>query len=136
MTACGEFLILKKLLIILQTAQPPQQLLQKLPILLRQQHQLPPLQLPLLYPPVIPLELGDINGDGLIDAVDATAVSIEYAHLATGGESTLTDEQKKVADVNGDGFVDAVDSTIISMYYAKVSAGENITFAEFVENNK
>ena len=89
-----------------------------------------------IIPPVTSLESGDINGDNLIDAVDATAVSIEYAHLATGGESTLTDEQKKVADVNGDGLIDSVDSTYILRYYAKVSAGENITFAEFVENNK
>ncbi|MDE7137642.1 MAG: WG repeat-containing protein [Ruminococcus sp.] len=81
------------------------------------------------------LESGDINGDNLIDAVDATAVSIEYANLATGGDSTLTDEQKKVADVNGDGLIDAVDSTYILRYYAKVSAGENIAFEEFVKNN-
>ena len=86
-------------------------------------------------PPVTVIELGDINGDNLIDAVDATVVSIEYANLATGGDSTLTDEQKKVADVNGDGFIDSVDSTYILRYYAKVSAGENIAFEEFVKNN-
>ncbi|MDE5770882.1 MAG: leucine-rich repeat protein [Ruminococcus sp.] len=86
-------------------------------------------------PPVIEFESGDINGDNFIDSVDATAVSIEYAHLATGGESTLSDEQKKAADVNGDGFIDAVDSTYILRYYAKISAGQNIDFAEFVKNN-
>lgn len=81
------------------------------------------------------LKLGDINGDGLIDAVDATAVRTEYAVLSAGKDSTLTDEQKKVADVNGDSLIDAVDATFISGYYAKVSAGENITFEEFVKNN-
>lgn len=86
-------------------------------------------------PPVTPLESGDINGDNLIDALDATAVSIEYAHLATGGDSTLTDDQKKIADVNGDGLIDSVDSTYILRYYAKISTGESIKFDEFVKNN-
>lgn len=87
-------------------------------------------------PTVIELESGDINGDNLIDAVDATAVSVEYARLATGGDFTLSDEQQKAADVNGDGLIDAVDSSYILSYYAKISAGQNITFAEFVGNNK
>lgn len=86
--------------------------------------------------PVPELEFGDVNSDGLIDSVDATAVRIEYAAISAGKDSTMTDAQKKSSDVNGDGFTDSVDATIISMYYAKVSAGGTITFAEFVENNK
>lgn len=86
--------------------------------------------------PVPELEFGDINSDGLIDSVDATAVRIEYAAISADKDSTMTDAQKKSSDVNGDGFTDSVDATIISMYYAKVSAGGTITFAEFVENNK
>lgn len=90
----------------------------------------------IVTPPYTELEFGDINNDRLIDAVDAAAVLIEYANLSTGKDSTLSDEQKKVADINGDGLIDAVDATFILRYYAKISTGGNMTLAEFVENNE
>ncbi len=90
----------------------------------------------IVTPPSNELEFGDINDDGLIDAVDAAAILMEYASLSTGGSSTLSVEQQRVADINGDGLIDAVDSTFILRYYAEISTGGNITLAEFVENNK
>lgn len=90
----------------------------------------------IVTPPYTELEFGDINNDRLIDAVDAAAVLIEYANLSTGKDSTLSDEQKKIADINGDGLIDAVDATFILRYYAKISTGGNMTLAEFVENNE
>lgn len=57
------------------------------------------------------IKYGDINSDGVIDAIDAT-----LATRATVGIFTLSDEQKLIADVNGDGVVDAIDATLITRY--------------------
>lgn len=38
--------------------------------------------------------MGDIDNNGLVDAVDSTSILIEYASLSTVGETTFTDEQK------------------------------------------
>ena len=57
--------------------------------------------------------LGDLNGDGTIDAGDAVIISRYDA-----GEITLTADQLKAGDINGDGVVDAGDAVIISRYDA------------------
>lgn len=57
--------------------------------------------------------LGDINGDGIVDAADAGLISRYDA-----GFITLTSDQLKVGDVNGDGVVDAADAGLISRYDA------------------
>lgn len=64
---------------------------------------------------------GDVNNDGLVDAVDATAIRVEYALISTGEEPELDEEATKRADVNYDGKVDARDATYVSMYYAYLS---------------
>lgn len=79
--------------------------------------------------------LGDINGDGFIDSVDATAVLIEYAKLSASGIGTFDDKQKKSADLNNDGLTDSVDATLIMMYYAYVSAGKNDTLENWLFTN-
>ncbi|MDE6036252.1 MAG: hypothetical protein K2G36_10130 [Ruminococcus sp.] len=64
---------------------------------------------------------GDVNGDGKIDAIDATAILTEYASLSTGDGTTLTQEESNKADTNYDGHVDANDATQVQMYYAYLS---------------
>jgi hypothetical protein len=56
--------------------------------------------------------LGDLNGDGVIQAVDAYVV----LQIAS-GKLTPVDDQWAAGDVNGDGQVDAADATMI-LYYA------------------
>jgi len=58
-------------------------------------------------------QLGDINGDGYVDAGDAM-MTLRYAV----GAITLTDEQKAVADVNSDGYIDAGDAIRILRFNA------------------
>ncbi|MBR6967055.1 MAG: leucine-rich repeat protein [Ruminococcus sp.] len=65
---------------------------------------------------------GDVNGDGYIDAVDASDVLAEYARLSSGGDSGFTETQRSCADYNGDGFTDAVDASEILAKYAALSA--------------
>ncbi len=54
---------------------------------------------------------GDVNGDGAINAMDATRVLLD-----TVGKSVLTDSQIAAADVNGDGTVNAMDATLILLH--------------------
>lgn len=80
------------------------------------------------------LEMGDVDGNGAIDASDASVVLAEYALRQTGGNSSLTPAQEKAADVNGDGVIDASDASNILAYYAHVSTGGKNTFEEFLKN--
>ena len=64
---------------------------------------------------------GDVDGNGMVNAVDATLVLVHYADLSTGGKGTIEPEKISVADYNGDGIVDAVDATRILIHYSKVS---------------
>ena len=79
-------------------------------------------------------EMGDVNNDGFIDAVDASIVSIEYTMLSTDGTGTFTEKQKLSADVNKDGSINAVDASMISIYYAELSTSGNATWEIPPEN--
>ena len=61
--------------------------------------------------------LGDVNGDGTIDAADAVMIQ-RY----DSGLTTLTDEQLAAADINADGLVDAADAVKIQRYDAGLIA--------------
>ncbi|MDE6833595.1 MAG: leucine-rich repeat protein [Ruminococcus sp.] len=81
--------------------------------------------------------LGDVNSDGFVDAVDATDILIEYATLSTSGISTFTTEQKPSADINSDGEINAVDASYILAYYAYLSTGDGVklNMSEWLKNN-
>lgn len=81
--------------------------------------------------------LGDVDGDGQINAIDASFISIEYASLSViDPVSTLTVGQTNSADVNLDGFVDANDASAVQGYYGYLSAEHDyeneLTFAEYL----
>ena len=57
--------------------------------------------------------LGDVNGDGVIDNLDAAMVYAAY-----NGKGTLSDGQAACADVNGDGVIDNLDASMIYAYYS------------------
>ena len=62
--------------------------------------------------------LGDVNGDGEVDNLDANTI-FRYFN----GKVTLTDEQLAAADVNGDGEVDNLDANMVFRFYnGKISA--------------
>ncbi|MCR5602050.1 MAG: hypothetical protein K6G33_15095 [Ruminococcus sp.] len=81
--------------------------------------------------------IGDINGDGLVDSADASAVLAAYAYVSSGKECPLYSYQQSAADLNGDNNVDAVDATLILSYYAwnSVSGDENAILSDFLEKN-
>ncbi|MCR4644825.1 MAG: leucine-rich repeat protein [Oscillospiraceae bacterium] len=81
--------------------------------------------------------LGDINGDGVVNASDAAKVLIAAAVIGAGKDPGLTDAQKKAADVNGDGTTNASDAAIILQYAAYIGAGNpEMTLAEYMLNKK
>lgn len=71
--------------------------------------------------PVTNYSLGDVNGDGYLDAKDASMILKSYAYISAGG--SISDIEKMSADVNKDGLIDADDASIILSTYASFGAG-------------
>lgn len=62
---------------------------------------------------------GDVNGDGIVDISDATAIG---RHVA--GLETLGARQLEAADINADGEVNVADVTSLQSTLAGITAGE------------
>lgn len=78
---------------------------------------------------------GDVTGEGLINAVDASSVLAYYAMTSTNKEGGYNDEQKAAADVDSNGRIDAVDASNILSYYAYTSTAKEdiISLEEFMK---
>lgn len=84
-----------------------------------------------------PVKYGDINDDGIVDAVDASAILRHYALTSTNGEGVFTKEQETAADVNKDGIADSVDASLILRYYAYCSTtADPKSIEDFLKENK
>lgn len=79
-----------------------------------------------------PILKGDVNFDGLIDAVDASLVLAEISRIAAGEPETFTPEQKIAADVNDDGLIDAVDASLILQLAAEQATTGDEDIAQYV----
>lgn len=76
---------------------------------------------------------GDFNGDCRIGADDAQNALNSYVRTLAGGDSALTDTQKKLCDINGDGAVDVSDAQLVLMYYVKNTlAGMPVSWEELL----
>ena len=76
--------------------------------------------------------IGDVDGDGKVDAIDASQVLSYYAAVSCGqGAYICTD----VADVDGDGKVDAIDASSILSYYADLSVGKDAVWSKRSHNH-
>ncbi|MBP5580920.1 MAG: leucine-rich repeat protein [Ruminococcus sp.] len=76
--------------------------------------------------------LGDPNGDGKINAVDASIILSNYARFSTSDEKPTADETAS-CDVNKDDAVNAVDASTVLAYYAYCSTNEPVAFEEFLK---
>ena len=75
---------------------------------------------------------GDMNSDGKVDSVDASAVLTEYSRRSTkDGKSKFSKTDDVKADVNDDLIVDAVDASLILSYYSHASSGDMRTPEEY-----
>ena len=79
-----------------------------------------------------PILKGDVNFDGLIDAVDASLVLAEISRIAAGEPETFTPEQKIAADVNDDGLIDAVDASLILQLAAEQATTGDEDIAQYI----
>lgn len=61
---------------------------------------------------------GDANGDGVVNAVDASWILVYYSKSSTGGTIELSEEDKKKCDVNMDEVIDSSDASDILKYYS------------------
>lgn len=68
---------------------------------------------------------GDVDFDGHVNAVDASAVLSHYAAISTGKQSELTESQVRMGDMDGDGHTNAVDASVILEIYAFNSIGKS-----------
>ncbi len=77
--------------------------------------------------------LGDVNGDGSVDATDASDILVASTEKAVGHENALTEAQQKAADVNKDGQFDAVDASYILIYSTRKGTGQESAFGDLFE---
>lgn len=70
-------------------------------------------------------QLGDVDANGQIDALDAAYVLAEAAAIGVGEAGSFTDEQNAAADVTADGAVNAVDASVMLSYAAVSGAGDD-----------
>ncbi|MDE6520098.1 MAG: hypothetical protein K2K91_06535 [Ruminococcus sp.] len=90
-------------------------------------------------------KLGDIDGNDIVDANDASLMLSYYAYLSTGGTEELdkflniTDASAypqtvsgKFGDIDGNGVVDAGDASAILSYYSYTSTGGTKSLEEFL----
>ncbi|EWM52383.1 dockerin type I domain-containing protein [Ruminococcus flavefaciens] len=82
--------------------------------------------------------LGDVNNDGMVNAVDASSVLAYYAMISTNKDGGYTEEQQLAADVDHDGKINAVDASNILSYYAYISTTKEavVSMEEYTNSNK
>ncbi len=76
--------------------------------------------------------LGDINGDGAVDAADAARILMAAAAMGSGADSGFTDAQKANADLNIDGVFDSIDASLILQYAAYTGSGGTMSLTDYL----
>ncbi|WP_294411629.1 leucine-rich repeat protein [uncultured Ruminococcus sp.] len=77
---------------------------------------------------------GDLNGDGAINAVDASEILSIYTRIAT-NKTKPTSNELTYYDVNKDGAVNAVDASYVLSFYAYNSTSKTkISFTDYMKN--
>lgn len=66
-------------------------------------------------------EKGDVNGDGIVNPVDATLALSQYAEISLNGNGILTQVQQYAADYDDSGVINPVDATYILIHYTDES---------------
>ena len=89
----------------------------------------------IIAPVDVKAELGDLNGDKVIDASDASFVLRSYA-IVSSNLGSYSEDMIRLADVNGDKVVDARDASDLLSFYAGASVGKYKTFDEYLATLK
>ena len=77
------------------------------------------------------VSFGDLNGDGKINAIDASIVLSNYARYST-SDDTPSELELEISDINADNKVNAIDASYILSYYAYISIGGKLSFKDYL----
>ena len=78
---------------------------------------------------------GDPNGDGKINAIDASDILSVYAAVSVSKTRKLSDAEKSYCDVNSDGAVNAIDASYILSYYSYKQTNGKDSFADYMKKH-
>ena len=78
-------------------------------------------------------QYGDVDFDGIINAMDASALLTEYARKSTKNPAQFTCVQEYLGDVDRDSYVDSSDASKVLAYYAYTATGGTGTMEEFLK---
>ena len=76
--------------------------------------------------------LGDVNGDGVVNAEDANEVLIAAAKYGTSGKTGLSEEDAAAADIDDNSLINANDANAILRYATAVGTGGKEKITDFV----
>ena len=71
----------------------------------------------------MPLDIGDPDGDGMVNAADASTILAATAAIGLDHQPDLTNMQETACDVDQDGKIDAVDASLVLCYAAETGLG-------------
>ncbi|MBP3380519.1 MAG: hypothetical protein J6K77_06635 [Ruminococcus sp.] len=78
-------------------------------------------------------ELGDIDGNGKVDASDAAKILIMYADISTGKVDGFSEDAELRGDIDRNGKIDASDAALVLKYYAALStSGSFLSWDDFL----
>lgn len=66
----------------------------------------------------------DVNGDGIVDSSDSSAILAAYTKISLGEDPELTPQQMKAADADMDGKITAADASLVLRFYTAAQMGE------------
>jgi hypothetical protein len=77
-------------------------------------------------------KFGDVNHDGIINAVDASEILVLYAEMSSFSEKSGLYYSEDY-DINRDGLINAVDASLLLGYYADLAGSPDLTLETFLE---
>lgn len=81
-------------------------------------------------------KLGDLDNNGKINSIDASAILTAYANELANKESGLSAAEIAAADVNGDGVINAMDASTILTYYAYIMADGKVELIDYINGKR
>lgn len=81
-------------------------------------------------------KLGDLDNNGKINSIDASAILTAYANELANKESGLSAAEIAAADVNGDGVINAMDASTILTYYAYTMANGKAELIDYINGER
>ena len=83
-----------------------------------------------------PSKLGDIDGNGIINAVDASKILVKCAELSAPDAEEVTAEVIAKYDINWDGLITAVDASFVLAYCADLADDPDLKIEDFIAERK